>query len=100
MDSFLKNEAVRKCLDTDEVKKAYDSGRIVKARWVLTWKPVPPEDCQEAREDETKNPLTLHGRDGALKAKARIVLLGFQRPNLLDPSFKTSSPVQSALGRN
>ena len=100
VDSFLKNEAVRKCLDNEEVKKAYDSHRIVKARWVLTWKPVPPEDRLQARNDEVQNPETLHGRDGAVKAKARIVLLGFQHPNLLDPSFKTSSPVQSALGRN
>ncbi|CAE7826829.1 GIP [Symbiodinium sp. CCMP2456] len=38
--------------------------------------------------------------DGMRKAKARIVLLGFQHPNLLDPSFKTASPVQSSLGRN
>ena len=76
------------------------SHRIVKARWVLTWKPVPPEDRLQARSDEAQNPETLHGRDGSVKAKARIVLLGFQHPNLLDPSFKTSSPVQSALGRN
>ena len=47
-----------------------------------------------------ENPQTLHGRDGAVKAKARIVLLGFQHPNLLDPTFKTSSPVQSSLGRH
>ena len=57
VDSFIKNEAVRKCLNNEEVKSAYES-------------------------------------------KARIVLLGFQHPNLLDPSFKTSSPVQSSLGRH
>ena len=44
VDSFIKNEAVRKCLNSDEVKVAYDSGRIVKARWVLTWKLIPSEE--------------------------------------------------------
>ena len=97
--SFISNEAVRRCLDNEEVKKAYDTQRIVRARWVLTWKPVPPEDREQALED-AQRPNTLHTPDGQRKAKALIVLLGFQHPSLLDPSFKTSSPVQSSLGRN
>ena len=97
MDSFLRNEAVRKCLNDAEVKKAYESGRIVKARCVLTWKLVPPEDREAAVRDQQENAETLHTRDGKKKAKARIVLLGFQHPNLLDPTFKTASPVQSML---
>ena len=100
VDSFIKNEAVRKCLDDAELRQAVDSGRIVKARWVLTWKLVPPEDQSEAKEDSRTNPKTVHTADGSKKAKARIVLLGFQHPSLLDPSFKTASPVQSMLGRN
>ena len=100
VDSFIKNEAVRKCMDSQEIKEAYDSGRIVRARWVLTWKPIPPEDREEAAKDALENKETLHDKRGLRKAKARIVLLGFQHPNLLDPSFKTSSPVQSTLGRN
>ena len=100
VDSFIKNEAVRKCLNKDEIKQAYDSQRIVKARWVLTWKLVPPEDRAEALQDSQQNSETLHSRDGSRKAKARIVLLGFQHPSLLDPTFKTASPVQSTLGRN
>ena len=101
VDSFLRNEAVRKCLDNQEVKQAYESGRIVRARWVLTWKSIPPEDRDEAIKDAKENPsTTLHDHQGRRKAKARIVLLGFQHPNLLDPAFKTSSPVQSTLGRN
>ena len=98
--SFITNEAVRKCKDNAEVRQAYSTNRIVKARWVLTWKAVPPEDRDEAGRDQLENPQTLHGRDGAVKAKVRIVWLGFQRPNLLDPTFKTSSPVQSSLGRH
>ena len=100
VDSFLKNEAVRRCLNDAEVVKAYSTNRIVRARWVLTWKLVPPEDQREARQDALENPETLHDRAGLRKAKARIVLLGFEHPSLLDPSFKTSSPVQSTLGRN
>ena len=100
VDSFITNEAVRKCKDNAEVRLAYTSNRIVKARWVLTWKQVPPEDREAARQDQCENPKTLHGRDGSVKAKARIVLLGFQHPSLLDPTFKTASPVQSSLGRH
>ena len=101
VDSFIKNEAVRKCMDAQEVREAYDSQRIVKARWVLTWKLVPPEDREEALRDAKERPeTTLHDNQGRRKAKARIVLLGFQHPSLLDPTFKTASPVQSMLGRN
>ncbi|OLP94791.1 Copia protein [Symbiodinium microadriaticum] len=100
VDSFIKNDAVRKCMDDKEIREAYESQRIVKARWVLTWKLVPPEDRDEALKDASDNPgTTLHDRQGRRKAKARIVL-GFQHPSLLDPTFKTSSPVQSMLGRN
>ncbi|CAE7223878.1 GIP [Symbiodinium sp. CCMP2592] len=101
VESFIKNEAVRKCVDSQEVREAYDSQRIVKARWVLTWKLVPPEDREAAVKDAMENTeTTLHDKQGRRKAKARIVMLGFQHPSLLDPSFKTASPVQSMLGRN
>ena len=100
VDSFLSNEAVRKCLSNQEIREAYDSNRIVKARWVLTWKLVPPEDREAAKVDAMENPSTLHNRDGSRKAKARIVLLGFQHPSLLDRNFKTAAPVQSTIGRN
>ena len=59
VDSFLKNEAVRRCLDD-----ADSTNRIVRARWVLTWKLVPPEHQREARQDALKNPETLHDRAG------------------------------------
>ena len=100
VQSFLKNEAVRKCLNQEEIREAYGSGRIVKARWVLTWKLVPPEETEDSKKDSVSNPQTLNTKDGKRKAKARIVLLGFQHPSLLDPSFKTSAPVQSMIGRN
>ena len=100
VDSFIKHEAVRRCLDDQEIRKAYDSHRIVRARWVLTWKCTPDDEREEAQQDAQQNPKTVFTSDGGEKAKARIVLLGFEHPNLLDPTFKTSSPVQSTLGRN
>ena len=100
VESFLKHEAVRKCLDLEEVKQAFDRNRIIRARWVLTWKPIPPEDRESAVQDAKSNVKTTHTADGSKKAKARIVLLGFEHPSLLDSKFKTASPVQSTLGRN
>ena len=100
VDSFLKNEAVRKCLDNEEIKRPFGSNRIIKARWVLTWKPTPPDELTEARTEASNNPSTVLTSDGSKKAKARIVLLGFQHPSLLGPSFKTAAPVQSMIGRN
>ena len=100
VNSFLQNQAVRKCLDDQEIKEALGSGRILRARWVLTWKLVPPEDQPAALKDAQTNPSTLHTRDGLRKAKARIVLLGYEHPELGSTDFKTSSPVQSMLARN
>ena len=98
--SFLKNEAVRKCLSDEEVRRAYDSNRIIRARWVLTWKCTPPDEIEQAKHEAANDPETVLSKDGSRKAKARIVLLGFQHPSLLDRSFKTSAPVQSMIGRN
>ena len=100
VDSFLKNQAVRKCLDDQELRRAVGSGRMIKARWVLTWKLTPPDEFEQARKEAKTDPNTVLTFDGGKKAKARIVLLGFQHPSLLDPTFKTSAPVQSMIGRN
>eukprot|EP00439_Symbiodinium_sp_Y106_P052071 s332_g6.t4 len=81
--------------------KAKEVDSFIKNPSVLTWKLVPPEDRESAVQDALENPeTTLHDKQGRRKAQARIVLLGFQHPSLLDPSFKTASPVQSMLGRN
>ena len=100
VDSFIKNEAVRRCLDSKEVAEAYNSNRILKARWVLTWKNIPPDEKEEALLDRQQNSNTTVNQQATKKAKARIVLLGYQHPSLLDRGFKTSAPVQSTLGRN
>jgi hypothetical protein len=50
VSSFLKTEAVRRCLSVDEENQAKESQRILRARWVLVWKPIPEEDRAEAQE--------------------------------------------------
>ena len=100
VDSFIKNEAVRRCLDSKEVAEAYNSNRILKARWVLTWKNISPDEKEEALLDRQQNSNTTVNQQATKKAKARLVLLGYQHPSLLDRGFKTSAPVQSTLGRN
>ena len=91
---------MRKALNDAELRQALGSQRIIRARWVLTWKSVPPDETQDALKDMQENPETTVSTDGTRKAKARIVLLGYEHPSLLDRSFKTASPVQSMIGRN
>ena len=100
VNSFLQNQAVRKRLGDREIQEALGWGRILRARWVLTWKLIPPEDQQEARKDACSNKETVHTNGGLKKAKARIVLLGYEHPELGSTDYKTSSPVQSVLARN
>ena len=45
--SFIQQAAVRRCLDQAEDKEARDSGRIMKCRWVLTWKPIPRRSARK-----------------------------------------------------
>ena len=100
VNSFIQNQAVRKSMNDVETKSAPSSGRILRARWVLTWKLIPPEDRAAARQDGMTNPSTVHTKEGDKKAKARIVLLGYEHPELGSTSYKTSSPVQSVIARN
>ena len=71
------------------VRRASDSNRIIRARWVLTCKSTPPDELDEAKHEAQNDPATVLTKDGSRKAQARIVLLGFQHPSLLDRSFKT-----------
>ena len=100
VSSFIKTEAVRRCLSFEEQQEAKRSGRVLKSRWVLVWKSVPEESRAEALADAKENENTVHSSDGTRKAKARIVVLGYQHPDLLDPSLATTAPVQSQLVRN
>ena len=42
VNSFISNAAVRRCKDATELQEAFDSNRIMRCRWVLTWKPTNP----------------------------------------------------------
>ena len=68
--NVLRNAAVRSLLESEHGK--LDWKRIMKMRWVLTYK-----------------------SDG--RAKARLVVLGFQAPNLVET--QSSSPTLSKLGK-
>ena len=59
--------------------------RHLPMRWVLTWKPViPPEPPERGK------PTTLV-KDGSKKAKARVVLLGFRHPDLINDILSLDS---------
>ena len=101
VNSFIANQAVRRCLNAQEEIEAKESGRLMRCRWVLTWKPTPQESLEEAQQEVKEKPeATTFTRDGSKKAKARIVLLGFEHPDLLSEDHRTSSPVQAVLTRN
>ena len=100
VSSFLRTEAVRRCLSYEEQQRAENPGRVLKSRWVLVWKGVPEESRAEAADDRKNNPNTTHDASLTRKAKARIVLLGFQHPDLELSTFNTTAPVQSQLMRH
>lgn len=100
VSSFLRTEAVRRCLSWEEEQEARRSGRVLKSRWVLVWKGVPEESREEAIKDHHSNSNTTYNKSGTKKAKARIVVLGYQHPDLLSPSLSTTAPVQCQLTRN
>lgn len=64
------------------LRRHLNPNQILKSRWVLTWKPV---------EDDQGN---LDGR----KAKARLVVLGFQDPNLTEVA--RDAPTLTKEGRH
>ena len=67
--------AVRKA--TDAEIKELDPARLMKMRWLLTWKV---------------------SDDGGAVAKARLIVLGFQHPDLTE--LQTAAPTLSRNGRN
>eukprot|EP00959_Pyramimonas_sp_CCMP1952_P365816 7661179-Pyramimonas_sp.AAC.1 len=64
--------------ELDEIVRNEDPKRILMARWVLKW---------------TEND------GGAPRAKARLVLQGFNDPDALDGKVPTASPTATRLGR-
>ena len=75
--------------------------RCLPMRWILTWKPVDPP--QKPANDG--KPTVLRP-DGLMKAKARIILIGYKHPDLAvrdertgRQRLQTSSPTLSRIGR-
>ena len=98
VNSFIANQAVRRCLNAQEEIEAKESGRLMRCRWVLTWKPTPQESLEEAHQEVKEKPeTTTFTKGGSKKAKAGIVLLGFEHPDLLSEEHRTSSPLQAVL---
>ena len=67
---------------------------------MLTWKQIPAESRAEALEEKASKPDSAVHPSGDYKAKARIVVLGFEHPDLVSSTFRSSAPVQSQLMRN
>lgn len=81
LEQFFEND-VWEFATPVESQAAIAARRVVSARWVLTWKRT-----NEDRPDEAPK----------YKAKARLVLRGFEDPDLL--SMKTAAPTASRMSR-
>ena len=79
LDQYFSN-AVWQFATTSEIESAIRTKRVISARWVLTWKKL-----------ETEDGITRW------KAKARLVLRGFQDPDILN--MKTASPTAGRTSR-
>ena len=99
VSSFIRTAAVRRCLSAEEAQRARESERVLRARWVLVWKSIPAESKAEALAERKEKPESAVHPSGDKKAKARVVVLGFEHPDLVSSTFKSSAPVQSQLMR-
>ena len=79
LDQYFSN-AVWQFATTSEIESAIRTKRVISARWVLTWKKLETEDGI-----------------ARWKAKARLVLRGFQDPDILN--MKTASPTAGRTSR-
>ncbi len=82
LSQYLGQEAIRRCLTKQEEQGAWDRKRVMAARWVLTWKHIKEEDRRAAIEKGRAEGFSTVKSDGSAKAKARLVVLGFQHPDL------------------
>ncbi|CAE6950806.1 RE1 [Symbiodinium sp. CCMP2592] len=82
VDNWLKTVAVK------AAAKHVPRRELLRMRWVLTFKQASPDG--EGDQDQKK-------QSDKIKAKARIVILGYSDPNLLEAS--TVSPAMSRLSR-
>ena len=89
VDNWMKTQAVR------AVQKFLPQRELLKMRWVLTFKSAPDESAEPKDGQPASDPPKASGE--RIKAKARIVILGYSDPNLLEAN--TVSPAMSRLSR-
>ena len=82
IESWISTETIAKIL-----RHQIPRENIMKCRWILTWKPIDPDE-QQSSDSKT------HPRH---KPKARLVVLGFQDPQV--DSIPRDSPTVSKLSR-
>ncbi len=58
LSEFAGQEAVRRCQSEAEELEAWTTGRLIKARWVLTWKAIAPRSRRLPGSDELLSYLT------------------------------------------
>lgn len=76
--NWLKTSAVRRMM-----RGTLSDDEIIRCRWLLTWKPLDPTDCKPG--------------EPTVKAKARLVILGYQDPQLTE--VPRDSPTLSKVPR-
>ena len=89
VDNWMKTQAVR------AVQKFLPQRELLKMRWVLTFKSAPDESAEPKDGQPASDFPKASGE--RIKAKARIVILGYSDPNLLEAN--TVSPAMSRLSR-
>ena len=82
IESWISTETIAKIL-----RHQIPRENIMKCRWILTWKPIDPDEQQSSASK-------THPRH---KPKARLVVLGFQDPQV--DSIPRDSPTVSKLSR-
>lgn len=79
-----KSKEIQSWLTTDTVRRIarnqIPADQVLRSRWVLTWKPIDPSSSADSN---------------AMKAKARLVILGFE-----DPQIDTLARDSPTLGRD
>ena len=102
VSEVVQSMALRKIQSHEEYVDAHQHPeRHIPMRWVLTWKPLYPPEKPQGGGPHVVDP------SGEQKAKARVVLIGFRHPELVEkdnftgrPLLQTSSPTISRLGRH
>ena len=102
VSEVIQSMALRKIQSHEEYVDAHQHPeRHIPMRWVLTWKPLYPPEKPQGSGPHVVTP------SGDQKAKARVVLIGFRHPELVEkddftgrPLLQTSSPTISRLGRH